>query len=844
MELPARQRLIWLLIGAMCVAALAIQVVHGFDLGALRPTDALALVLLSLAFGASERTSLQLRVGRETHTHNLHELPLVAGLVFAHPLALVLAYVLGPTVVQRARRVPGVKIAFNAALGWLISAISISIWHPLLGDAAVVEPRGWVAVMVIAATASLTSGLLVLVVVSLSFGRVDRASVRQTPFIVVSALANGSFALVAAFVLDVDVRAMWTLVAIALGLFVAHRAFNSLQRRHQALEQVAEFSRTIGHELNAEAVALTVIDGVRTLLHVDVVELVLFDGPRGFRFLSRTDEETEISRTRAGALADHFVDEAWDGAPVLATLHARSTRLRHALGAAGTKDALIAPLTNDRRIVGSLLAADRVGDVGTFDRHEATLLAAFANHASVALKNGNLADQLRREAIEKEHQALHDGLTGLPNRTLFHRRVATWLAAGEPVAVLLMDLDRFKEINDTLGHHTGDQLLVEVARRLRRVLPEGAVGGRLGGDEFVVGLRGAGEHGARELAELVRAALGRPVVVEGLSVEVDLSVGAALAPLHGHGSEALLQHADVAMYSAKAAHTGYELYAADRDTYDPRRLALVADLRRGIERGELVCHYQPKVAIDTGRLVGVEALVRWQHPVHGLITPDDFVPTAEQTGLIRPLTLAVLREATERCAAWRAAGTELSVAVNLSPRSLLDALLVGDVEAALASAGLPGHALTLEITEGTVMADPLRTGATLRRLAGLGVQISVDDFGTGYSSLTYLKRLPVDEIKIDRSFVQSMVTDPNDAAIVSAIAELSRTLGKRVVAEGVEDAEAFERLGALGVDHAQGYWISRPLDAQGLLRWVREWDAALTTVTPLRRWPAATVLRS
>jgi len=843
MELPARQRLIKLLIGAMCGTALGLHLLQGFDVGELRTADLLAAAVLAVAFGASERTSLQLRVGRETHTHNLHELPLIAGLVLAHPLAVTVAYVLGPILVQRARRVPGTKIAFNAALGWLISTIAITIWGPLLGDASVVEARGWAAVMVVAAVASLVSGLLVLVVVSLSFGRIHTASVRQTPFIVVSALANGSFALVAAFVIDVDVRAMWTLVAIALGLYVAHRAYNSLQRRHESLEQVAEFSRTIGHELHAEAVALTIIEGVRDLLHVDVVELLLFDGPQGFRFLSRAGQDVEVSTTRAGALAEHFVPEGWDGSPIVVTPRRRGGSSR-AMVTAGIKDALIAPLTIDGRVVGSLVAADRVGDVGTFDRHESTLLAAFANHASVALKNGRLADQLRREAIQKEHQALHDGLTGLPNRTLFHRRVGAWLQLGTPVAVLLMDLDRFKEINDTLGHHTGDQLLVEVARRLRAMLPDGAVGARLGGDEFVVGLRDADEQQAREVAAMIRVTLGRPVLVDGLTVEVDLSIGAALAPLHGDDSQTLLQHADVAMYSAKAARTGYELYATDRDTYNPRRLALVADLRRGIERGELVCYFQPKVALDTGRLAGVEALVRWEHPVHGLVGPDEFVPTAEQTGLIRPLTLAVLREATARCATWRASGLELSVAVNLSPRSLLDASLVADVEAALASCGLPGHALTLEITEGTMMADPQRTGAILRRLAGLGARISIDDFGTGYSSLAYLKRLPVDEIKIDRSFVQTMVTDPNDAAIVSAIVDLARTLGKRVVAEGVEDASAFEGLGAMGVHEAQGYWISRPMDAQGFLRWAREWEAARTTATPLRRWPAAALPRA
>jgi diguanylate cyclase (GGDEF)-like protein len=433
--------------------------------------------------------------------------------------------------------------------------------------------------------------------------------------------------------------------------------------------------------------------------------------------------------------------------------------------------------------------------------------------------------KLRRHAEENEHQALHDALTGLPNRLLFRDRLAQALTIakrdGHGVAVLLADLDRFKEVNDTLGHESGDRLLNELATRLRAVVRESDTIARLGGDEFGLLLPVVHEEDApSDAADRVVKALEEPVYLDGVPIAVEASIGIAIAPEHGEDVDTLVQRADVAMYMAKEAHASYAVYDAERDENSPSRLRLVAELRRGIDEGELTLHYQPKERLLTGDVVGVEALVRWNHPERGLLAPSEFIPLAQHTNLIRPLTLFVLDEALAQCRAWRDDGIELRVAVNLSSRSLLDADLADDVEHLVRKWRLEPDALELEITETMIMADPERAAETLGRLNELGVRIAIDDFGTGYSSLAYLSGLPVDEIKIDRSFVAAMARNTNDAAIVRSTIDLGRNLGVDVVAEGVETEEIWLALRELGCDAAQGYFLSRPVPPGVLSAWL------------------------
>jgi diguanylate cyclase (GGDEF)-like protein len=420
-------------------------------------------------------------------------------------------------------------------------------------------------------------------------------------------------------------------------------------------------------------------------------------------------------------------------------------------------------------------------------------------------------------ALEK-HQALHDALTDLPNRRLFRDRVNQAVVATrrtqQPVAVMIIDLDRFKEVNDTLGHHIGDILLQQVAARLQSTLREGDTIARLGGDEFAVLLpMVSGPVAAAGVAEKLVKALEEPFTIRSWTFDIDASIGIAVSPEHGDTVDALMQRADVAMYLAKESRAGFELYSADRDRHSPRRLALLGDLRRALDDGSLVLHYQPKADMRTGGVRGVEALLRWTHVEHGPIPPDEFIPLAEHTGLIRPLTLFVLDRALAQCREWNDDGVAVGVAVNLSVRNLYDPSFADEVARLLAVHGVPARQLELEITESVIMADPMRAMAVLARLSDLGVGLSLDDFGVGYSSLAYLKRLPVTEIKIDKSFVMNISHDESDAMIVRSTIGLARSLGMRVVAEGVESQETWARLVALGCDIAQGHYLCKPKPA-------------------------------
>jgi diguanylate cyclase len=433
--------------------------------------------------------------------------------------------------------------------------------------------------------------------------------------------------------------------------------------------------------------------------------------------------------------------------------------------------------------------------------------------------------QLIRQAAASHHQALHDPLTGLPNRELFGDRVEQAIRASDrglqPASLLLLDLDRFKDVNDTLGHHHGDLLLREVAARLTGTLRAVDTVARLGGDEFAVLLPDATADGAAAVAQKVRAALHQPLTLDGLGLDLDASIGIAVYPDHGGDAAELLQHADVAMYAAKQTHAGFVVYDPAVDQHSPRRLALLGGLRRAVERDELVLHYQPKADLHTGQVLGAEALVRWQHPAHGLLGPGEFIPLAERTGLIHPLTRWVLDAALRQAAAWRQADHHLSISVNVSTRSLLDREFPDQVADRLTAWQVPATSLVLEVTESAVMADPVLALEILGRLHALGVGLALDDFGTGYSSMAYLKALPVDELKVDRSFVGQMATSTSDAVIVRSTIDLGHNLGLHVVAEGVENQATWEELAALGCDTAQGYHLGRPMPADELEQWLQ-----------------------
>ena len=449
----------------------------------------------------------------------------------------------------------------------------------------------------------------------------------------------------------------------------------------------------------------------------------------------------------------------------------------------------------------------------------ALVLLIFQYLVGELLKSKQRADKLHRVATTDE-------LTGLANRERFRARLDETIAAAKATddrfAVMLLDLDRFKEVNDTLGHHYGDELLRDLGPRLAATVgPDGLVA-RLGGDEFAV-LPAETTTDSDELEEIAARLIRcvqQPVVVDEMTLEVGVSIGVARFPRDGEDPHSLLRSADVAMYAAKEAHAGCKVYAAALDRHSVRRLSVLSEFRRALDADEIVVFYQPIMYMDGERVHGAEALVRWQHPELGLLPPSDFIPIVEQTGLIGPLTRHVLDRAIAQCAGWRRAGQNLTVSVNLSVRNLLDPevpALIGDL---LAIYDLAPEALQLEITESMLMSDPDRSLITLTRLAQLGVGLSVDDYGTGYSSLANLRRLPIDELKIDRSFVSPMLSDESDLIIVRSTINLGHDLGLKVVAEGVEDEATLNRLAGLGCDFAQGYHFSKPLAPDAFGRWI------------------------
>jgi diguanylate cyclase (GGDEF)-like protein/PAS domain S-box-containing protein len=431
----------------------------------------------------------------------------------------------------------------------------------------------------------------------------------------------------------------------------------------------------------------------------------------------------------------------------------------------------------------------------------------------------------KQQVSTLRHQALHDPLTGLPNRSLLfdslEQAIRTSREERTSLTLMLMDLDRFKEVNDTFGHHFGDALLRQVAFRLHNQVSAGDVVARLGGDEFALLLPRTGDaQAAAMLARRILNALEQPFVIESQVLEVGASIGIAQFPAHGNDTRALLRNADVAMYAAKQRQSGYAFHSQESELRSPEQLSLAVELRGAIERNELVLYYQPKLHLRSGLATRAEVLLRWNHPTRGHLGPGHFIPLAERTGLIRSITDWLLDRALAQCRSWQDLGAPIHVAVNISAKSLLDQALPGKVQAALDRWSVDPRFLKIEITESSIMADPAHALAILSMLQSMGVRLSVDDFGTGYSSLTHLRQMPIDEIKIDKSFVTTMTENEADAAIVRTVVDLAHNLGKQVCAEGVEDQATWRMLRSLGCDLAQGFWIARPMPADELLHWL------------------------
>jgi diguanylate cyclase (GGDEF)-like protein len=779
---------------------------------------------LAMGFAITEGFVVHLHVRRDAHTVSLSEIPHMFGLAAATANALVVGRLVGSVValVLQRRQTPH-KLAFNVALSYVATTASLVVYRAGLDGRSAVSLAGLGAGLIALTTSVVLSTAMVTVAIALSqSGRPLRHVVRSMSAGLVISMVAAGLAVAALALAWREPLAVFGVGVVAAVVYGALRAYGSLHQRFEDLEAVYAFTSAVDESVETEELVEAILRHSGDLFDADLTEIVMSRGVGSTVSSLRRGEQTVrrpapplIAEAVAAAAGPGISVVSFDDAPEEIVAHYREREVRTGAmafvgGGAGTATMIVVA----ERWNGGTLTAD-----------ECRIFEVLARQAGVSLERGRLVDRLRREVGQKEHQALHDALTDLPNRLQFSLVVADALRkAGERkrrVAVLLVDLDRFKEVNDTLGHERGDALLQELAMRLAAMVEGEEQIARLGGDEFGVLLREvSGVTEAIEWAKRINEVVHRPFMNEGLTIQVSASIGIAIAPEHGTDDGTLLRRADVAMYEAKRIGSSFEVYDPQRDRYSTRRLAMAGELRDAIEGGTLGVHYQPKARLSDGKVLGVEALSRWHHPRHGFVPPDEFIELAERTGLIVPLTEHVLRTALRDLGRLRTDGHGLSVAVNVAATSLNDvefpdlvARLIGEYDA-------DPQAVTLEVTESTMMTDSARARLVLGTLDELGVCLAIDDFGTGYSSLSYLSSLPVDEVKIDRSFVMDMAVDERLAKIVSSTTALVHSLGLAVVAEGVENRGTWDLLAEGGCDVAQGFYLARPMGFTDLSAWL------------------------
>jgi diguanylate cyclase (GGDEF)-like protein len=780
-------------LAAVAVATVAAQ--RAVD----QPITLRQLVLLTVAVPASEMALLHVRVVGDRWSFTWGEACLMVGFSLVSPAWFVM--VSGPLVmgVHLCGRRGLMKSAFNGASFAVSAGAAYGVLTVLASPPYLASRWSTAAALVLAVTTySLVSALLTAGVVALASGRTLVQVLRDSaPIALVVWAGNASCAIVLLILAEHVRGVLWALPPVMVTALVAYRAYLSAEQDRDAWQQLEAAGREL-NLLDEAAVAEAAIRRAGQLFSSGDVTLAL------------RARAGHVDRTSA-VVDDALVVAAADAIGPLVPFVELDTMGRRAEPAT----VVSAALTGATGTLGSMrLGFDKPVRLS---RRERRVLATFANTVGASLLNAHLYEEARSEAERQAYDASHDPLTGLANRSLLNSVTTQAMATGDGVtALLLLDLDHFKEINDTLGHAAGDLVLVEVARRLRRAVRGGDLVARLGGDEFAVLLTGLSDPDQAEpVASQLLAALTAPIEYEGLHLSIDGSIGVACHPHDAGDAEELFRRCDVAMYQAKLERGAWLRYDPLRDDSSVQRLALVGELRTAIA-DQLVVHFQPQVDLATGAIIGAEALVRWQHPERGLLQPSDFVGVAEQSGLVRPFTLRVLELAVEECVQWQRPGRSVSVAVNLGARVLLDRHLPNDIAAILSKHGLPPQCLVLEITETTAASELEVVEEVLGQLRRLGVEISVDDFGTGYSSLAFLQRTAVHELKVDRSFVSGMLVNDNDLALVRATVHLAHSLGARAVAEGVESQALQVALQSMGCDIAQGYHLGRPMPAAQL----------------------------
>lgn len=805
----------WIITTPMALVAVACATVTG--LVAEHPVgrwpQAALLLLLMVVAGLP---LLSLVVRRQSVGVTLTELPLVLALFFLPPLTVVLIYTLASLITHIRHRFSAPKVWFNvarAAAGTSLAVLVLQALPPLHG----VGPRTWLSIFAAVSMVMLVSISSVMAVHVLLHGwQTGRGVLRSAKTAVVTAAINVSVGLIMLILVQSSWWSVLLLAALGVGLALVYRSYAQFFRQHRTLTDLYELTRAVVESGQSGTLADVLLGRVRALMQAEYATLWLPAQGRHPETLltARVDDPGLLDMAHT---PQALREKVRDARRTVAVGHGVTTdgEFRAELGERRVKDAVVVPLRSGPVVIGTLEVANRLGDGNHFNPADIALFETVAAHAAVALENSRLVDRLR-------HDAEHDALTKLPNRRRLTAAVAEAVkirAPGEVVALLLFDVDRLRQVNESLGHAAGDKVLVEVAERLRACAPSSALVGRAGGDEFLVTLRLESTDAALELAGQLREQIRDEMVFDALTLDVDTAVGVAVHPDHGSDASVLLQRVDLATTAAKSVPGSVQLYSPALESRSLRRLGLAGDLRRALDDGELEVYFQPKVTLRDRRLVGVECLARWEHPAHGTVAPDDFVAVAEHTGQLGRLTEFVLRESLRRSRDWQQGGQPLSVSVNLAARTLTDQHFPALVGELLDEYGVPPQRLTLEITEAGVLDGTERPIPTLRRLRDLGVRLSVDDFGTGNSSLAQLRRLPVHEVKVDRSFVQGMATDPSDLAIVNAVVTLSQQFGLAVVAEGVESELTLELLQDIGCEIGQGFLFSRPLPYERLEAW-------------------------
>jgi len=815
---------VWLLNGVIATACVVLIVGYA---GGLQPLfhPHLPWWAIALGFAAGERAVVHLHFRESAHSFSLGDVPLVFGLLFASAPALIVGGAIGTGVMLLLdRRLPLVKIVFNLAQLVLAAAVAGSIVHLIAGGATTLGPLVWAATFIAVEASAVVTVALIGMAIALAEGRLPDGMLRRmfTMDLAVT-VTNTSLALVAAIIVQADPRALPLIIVPAITVFLAYRAYLAERQRHERLEFLYEATRTLSRApevvLALEGLLSRSLDAFR----VELAEIVLFpvDGQSALRTSLSSGGHKDVMVPIDRALADDLRELVEREGPA-ATLTAPfgSERLHGYMDERGVTHAMIAILPGDDRIVGSLMLANRVGVVRSFDDEDLKLFEALATNASVALQFDRLEQsvwKLRELQEQLEHQAFHDPLTNLANRSLFATEVKEALARGDdPIAVLFIDVDDFKTVNDTLGHAVGDELLVAIANRLRNCVLRSDVVARLGGDEFAVLLRHVheAEDAGAAVAERIVNALSNPVLAGGQLSPVRVSIGIATARPGRERADEVIRNADVAMYHAKreGKHRA-ALFEVSMRAAVVERHGLKEDLRNALENEQLVVEYQPILSLADGGVSGFEALSRWQRERGGPVLPSQFIPLAEETGLIVALGEFVLEQSCQKAAEWVRAGTfgdQAAVHVNVSAVELEDPRLVSRVSDTLERSGLDPELLVLEVTESAVLHDAIRGTTTLTALQDLGVRLALDDFGTGYSSLSYLRTLPFDMLKVARPFIESITDGPQEASFLRMIKELGEMLGLVVVAEGIETDEQLRLVRELGCQLGQGFLLGKP----------------------------------